>query len=60
MQTIDELTGLDCFQLKIEKEEDLVKVSILGPRDGEKAFVRIPGKALLTAVAKETLTSEAL
>ena len=53
MKTIDELTGLTPWKLKIEAEGELVRVSIHGPRDGEKAFVRIPAKDLLKAVNSE-------
>ena len=52
-QIIDEPTGLSPWKLKVELEGDQVKVSILGPRDGEKAYVRIPAKALQRAVNKE-------
>lgn len=54
-QIIDEPTGLSPWKLKVEKEGDQARVSILGPRDGEKAFVRISAKALQLAVNKEVL-----
>ena len=54
-QIIDEPTGLSPWKLKLEKEGDQARVSILGPRDGEKAFVRISAKALQLAVNKEVL-----
>ncbi len=54
MQTVDEPTGLDCYKLKIEAvDNDLVKVSIIGPRGGEHAFVMLPTKDLKNAVNKE-------
>lgn len=54
-QIIDEPTGLSPWKLKVEREGSQVRVSILGPKDGEKAFVRLPAKDLQLAVNKEVL-----
>ena len=53
VQIIDEPTGLSPWKLKVELKGDQVRVSILGPRDGEKAFVLISAKDLQRAVNKE-------
>jgi len=53
MQTIEEKTGLESWKLVIAKERDLIKVSIQGPRGGEKAWVRIPAKDLVSALNRE-------
>ena len=60
MQIVDEQTGLSfklksCFKLKVEKLNigGEVKVSILGPRDGEHAYVIIQGKDLKAAIDRE-------
>ena len=52
-QIIDEPTCISPWKLKVELEGDQVRVSIHGPRDGEKAFVRIPAKDLQRAVNRE-------
>ncbi len=54
MNIVNEGTGSGCWKLVIEKEGvDRVKVSIKGPRDGEKAWVIIPSEDLQNAVLKE-------
>ena len=52
-QTIDEPTGLSCWKLEISREDEMVRVSIHGPKDGEKAFVMILTKDLRAAVNRE-------
>jgi len=41
MEIIDEKTGLSSYKLKLEYVDSQVRVSILGPRGGEKAFVYV-------------------
>jgi len=55
MQVVDEQTGLSCFKLKIEKLNITgeARVSILGPRDAEHAYVIIPAEDLKAAINKE-------
>ena len=45
-ETIDEQAGPNSWKLKIAAGGDRVRVSILGLKDVEKAYVIIPAKAL--------------
>ena len=57
-QIIDEPTGLVCCKLKIEAtNSDMIRVSILGQRDAEKAWVCISAEGLHDAVSREIYKS---
>ena len=49
---IEEQTGLNCWKVKIETHDDQVRLTILGPKNGEKAFVEVPLKDLKNAVGE--------
>ena len=52
MRVIEEPTGLEAWKLKLEANEGgMAKVTIVGPRGGQKESVVIPAKDLLLAAS---------